>query len=68
MDDVEPTLQASGFTETVVKLKEESRDFIKDWLPGSGCEKYVVSANITAVKPHTLSSSFYKTFGFLKCY
>ena len=25
--------------------------FIKDWLPGSGAEDYVVSANVTASKP-----------------
>jgi len=31
--------------------KEESKEFIKDWLPGSGAEDYVVSANVTAYKP-----------------
>ena len=48
---MEPLLKASGFIEVVVKLKEESRDFIKNWLPGSGCENFVVSAEITARKP-----------------
>lgn len=32
-------------------MKEESKEFIKDWMPGTGCENYVVSAAITAVKP-----------------
>jgi len=49
---VEPLLKSAGFENVVVKLKEESREFIKNWLPGSGCEKYVVSADITARKPH----------------
>jgi len=31
-------------------MKEESRDIIKQWLPGSGAEDYVVSAEITAEK------------------
>jgi len=48
---VEPLLKSSGFVNVAVKLKEESREFIKNWLPGSGCEKYVVSADITARKP-----------------
>lgn len=41
----------AGFVDVQVELKEESREFIKDWLPGSGCEDYVVSANVTARKP-----------------
>lgn len=44
-------MKSCGFTNVVVNLKEESREFIKNWLPGSGCEKYVVSAEITANKP-----------------
>jgi hypothetical protein len=33
-----------------VEINEESRAFIKDWLPGSGIENYVRSALIKAVK------------------
>lgn len=43
-------LQKAGFSSIEVKLKEESRSFIKDWAPGSGAEKFVVSAEIRAVK------------------
>jgi len=32
-------------------VKEQSREFIRDWLPGSGVENYVASATIEAVKP-----------------
>ena len=34
-----------------VEEKAESREVIKDWMPGSGAEDYVVSANVTAYKP-----------------
>lgn len=44
-------MEAAGFVDVSVELKEESREFIKDWLPGSGCEEYVVSANVTGRKP-----------------
>lgn len=44
-------LRASGFSDVNVVLKEESKEFIAQWLPGSACEQYVVSANITATKP-----------------
>lgn len=57
MDSVEPTLKACGFTDIKVVCKEESKDFIKNWLPGSGCENFVVSANITATKPISSASS-----------
>ena len=33
--------------------KPESREFIANWLPGSGCEDYVMAATVTARKPQT---------------
>ena len=44
-------LRVAGFTQIRVDVKPESREFIKDWLPGSGVEDYVASASIEAVKP-----------------
>jgi SAM-dependent methyltransferase len=44
-------LQTAGFEQIVVDVKEESRGFIAQWLPGSGAENYVASATIEAVKP-----------------
>lgn len=35
----------------MVAPKPASAEFIKEWLPGSGAEQHVVSANVTAVKP-----------------
>ena len=43
----------AGFERVSVVEKEESKEFIKDWLPGSGAEDDVVSANVTAYKACT---------------
>jgi SAM-dependent methyltransferase len=44
-------LTEAGFDSIQVDVREESREFIRNWLPGSGIEDYVASASITAVKP-----------------
>jgi len=41
----------AGFVDVRVELKPDSREYIKDWMPGSGCEDFVVSADVTARKP-----------------
>jgi len=43
-------LRDAGFEQVIVAMKPESAEYIKEWLPGSGAEKFVVSANVTAVK------------------
>jgi SAM-dependent methyltransferase len=48
--DIETMLTSAGFSDILVELKPESRNFIKDWAPGSGAEEYVCSAVITAQK------------------
>jgi arsenite methyltransferase len=40
-----------GFESVQIEVKAASREFIKDWLPGSGVENYVASASIEAIKP-----------------
>lgn len=50
VDELESMLTKSGFSNVRVTVKEASREFIRDWLPGSGAEDYVVSAIIQAVK------------------
>ena len=44
-------LAAAGFVGVSVAPKPESREFIKNWLPGSGCEDFVVAATVKARKP-----------------
>lgn len=50
VSDVERMLREVGFVDITVKLKRESRAFIKEWFPDSGCEDYVLSATIEARK------------------
>ncbi len=44
-------LQAAGFERVSVTVNEASREFIREWVPGSGVENYVASAIIEALKP-----------------
>jgi arsenite methyltransferase len=51
MNELKNILAKSGFTDIVIEPQENSRMFIKDWVPNSDAENYVVSAKIKAVKP-----------------
>lgn len=51
VEEVEALLHKIGFVDVVVEVKQESREFIKDWFPGSGMEEHVRSAEIKACKP-----------------
>jgi ubiquinone/menaquinone biosynthesis C-methylase UbiE len=44
-------LEEAGFVDVKIEPKPESRQFIKDWFPGSGAEEYVASAMIVARRP-----------------
>ena len=49
--ELEAMLREAGFDAIRLQPREESRAFIKDWMPGSGIENYIVSATIEAKKP-----------------
>jgi len=49
--ELESKMQKADFRNIRITPKQDSRDFIKDWAPGSRVEDYVVSATIEAVKP-----------------
>lgn len=51
VDDVRAMLQRAGFEAIEVTIKEEVREAISAWMPGSGIEAYVAAANIQATKP-----------------
>ena len=48
--ELERILKSAGFRNICVTVKENSAEFIKDWFPGSGVEKYVRSAEVRATK------------------
>ncbi len=50
VDELQTMLEEANFSEIRITPKDESREFIRDWVPGSGVEDYVVSARIEAVK------------------
>lgn len=51
INELKDILAKAGFIEIVIEPQENSRMFIKDWVPGSDAENYVISAKIKAVKP-----------------
>ena len=48
---LERILRAAGFRGACVNVKEQSKEFIRDWFPGSGVERYVRSADVQGVRP-----------------
>jgi arsenite methyltransferase len=44
-------LLASGFENIRIQAKDESRQLIREWVPGRQIEDYIVSATIEAIKP-----------------
>jgi SAM-dependent methyltransferase len=51
IDELRSMLAEAGFTEIRITPQEESRALIREWLPDSHLEDYVVSATIEAVRP-----------------
>lgn len=48
---LESILRAVGFRNLHVTVKAASREFIRDWFPGCGVERYVRAADVQGVKP-----------------
>ncbi|KEF37697.1 methylase involved in ubiquinone/menaquinone biosynthesis [Schinkia azotoformans MEV2011] len=51
IQDLELMLKQSGFVQISIEPKDESKEFIKDWVTGANIEDYIVSAVMKAVKP-----------------
>jgi len=49
--EIERLLSEAGFNRIRIQLKDESRDFVAEWVPGKKIDDYVVSGTIEAVKP-----------------
>lgn len=48
---LERILESVGFAGGRVKVKEASKEYIRDWFPGSGVEQFVRSADVQGEKP-----------------
>ncbi len=51
IDDLEAMLRDAGFVDIRIQPRDESRTFIREWIPGTSLADYLVSASIEAVKP-----------------
>lgn len=51
ISDLEMMLAAAGFIAVRISPKDASKTFIREWLPGSQIEAYLVSATMEARKP-----------------
>jgi SAM-dependent methyltransferase len=50
VEEVTTMLRDAGFARVRVEPVEESREFIREWMPGLHLEEYIVSATIEGVK------------------
>ena len=48
--ELEQWLREAGFSQVRIDVKPGSRDYIKNWFPGSGAEEIIASATLEAVK------------------
>jgi SAM-dependent methyltransferase len=51
VDELRALLARAGFADIRIDIREESRAFIREWMPDTGAERYVASATIQATKP-----------------
>jgi SAM-dependent methyltransferase len=50
LDDLEGMLRDVGFVDIRIQPKDESKTFIREWVPGTNIADYLISATIEAVK------------------
>jgi len=50
VEKLETILYKAGFSEIRIKLKDKSKEFIKDWSSENGIENFIISSTIEAVK------------------
>lgn len=49
--EIDQMLTEAGFENIRIQHKDESKEFVTEWVPGKSIEDYVISASIEAVKP-----------------
>jgi SAM-dependent methyltransferase len=48
--EIERMIREAGFAKSSIQINEKSKEFIRDWFPGTGFENFVRSAEISAWK------------------
>jgi len=56
MEELRGMISAAGFENISISAIDKSKDFIREWAPGSHIDDYVISAYIEAFKPGQTSS------------
>ena len=51
VEELEAVLAGAGFRDIRVTVNPASREFIRDWAPGTGIEDYIAAASVQAVRP-----------------
>jgi SAM-dependent methyltransferase len=51
IEDIEAMLSEAGFSDIRIQPKDESKSFMREWIPGADITDYVISASISAAKP-----------------
>jgi SAM-dependent methyltransferase len=51
VEELEGVLAEAGFRDIRVTVNPASREFIRDWAPGTGVEDYIAAASVQAVRP-----------------
>jgi SAM-dependent methyltransferase len=51
VDELRVLLERAGFVDVRIDVREETRAFIREWMPDTGAENYVASATLQATKP-----------------
>ena len=51
LDDLAGMLHDAGFVDIRIQPKDESKTFIREWVPGTNIADYLISATIEAISP-----------------
>jgi SAM-dependent methyltransferase len=49
--EITEMLKEAGFQDIQIQIKDESRELIREWVPGKNLQDYIVTASIEAIKP-----------------
>lgn len=53
IEDIEEYMKKAGFEDISITPKDDSAEFIRDWVPGKKIDELVISAYIQAIRPLT---------------